>query len=492
MSIGDIRRPLGNKVRAAEPRGLLKHRSRMGARKGKRFTFWLTAVLLTYAVVEGMSFAYFSVFSSDISFQQLGERRLRVLEASTSASLSTPVRDQIGGEFPESILHPYLGYSKEPSRDTEKNFGFERVPERDFRKGDVVTVGITGGSVAENFFRHINGHCWRPEWSQALLSIPEFSGKTIQYVLLGMRGYKQPQQLLAVTYYLTMGGALDVLINIDGVNEIVLGERMHAQGLFPGYPYHWRPMTTGYNTTRELAAVGRAGMLRAARKRLARRAQPLDFSAAANTVWYFSDRRLRADLARTLGQLDEIGMQGQEMDEENQTGYQYFRVGPAAAMRDAKPHPWTADLWSKSSQHLLELSKSSGFRYFHFLQPVPGLPGLKPLTAEEERLLGVDPFFRQSMRAGYPVLLRSAVQEFGAKNEFFRDLTGIFRSVEIPIYVDGCCHLNGDGKRIMARSIAATILESYGRPRPSAKVWPSIMSSPDCARQFAGTRYARM
>jgi len=41
-------------------------------------------------------------------------------------------------------------------------------------------------------------------------------------VILGFPGYKQPQQLLALAYFLSLGAEYDLIINLDGYNDIVL------------------------------------------------------------------------------------------------------------------------------------------------------------------------------------------------------------------------------------------------------------------------------
>jgi len=36
-------------------------------------------------------------------------------------------------------------------------------------------------------------------------------------------GYKQPQQLLVLSYFLSIGQPFDMVMNIDGFNEVALG-----------------------------------------------------------------------------------------------------------------------------------------------------------------------------------------------------------------------------------------------------------------------------
>src|SRR6185436_13391576 len=49
-----------------------------------------------------------------------------------------------------------------------------------------------------------------------------FSGKEIVPLCFSHEGYKQPQQLLVLAYFLSIGQPLDLVVNIDGFNEVAL------------------------------------------------------------------------------------------------------------------------------------------------------------------------------------------------------------------------------------------------------------------------------
>lgn len=49
-------------------------------------------------------------------------------------------------------------------------------------------------------------------------------------------GFKQPQQLLTMTYFLALGQESDFIINLNGVNEIVLAHINHSRGLHAVMP----------------------------------------------------------------------------------------------------------------------------------------------------------------------------------------------------------------------------------------------------------------
>ena len=50
-------------------------------------------------------------------------------------------------------------------------------------------------------------------------------------------GYKQPQQLLTLAYYISLGAEFDTVINIDGFNEVALPPIHNIpKNIYPFYP----------------------------------------------------------------------------------------------------------------------------------------------------------------------------------------------------------------------------------------------------------------
>jgi len=46
-----------------------------------------------------------------------------------------------------------------------------------------------------------------------------------------MPGFKQPQQLQVLTYFLSVGQEFDMVVNIDGFNDVVWALNNNASGL---------------------------------------------------------------------------------------------------------------------------------------------------------------------------------------------------------------------------------------------------------------------
>ncbi len=410
---------------------------------------------LVYLTIEVLSLVVFSLAAPEaFSFDKLAARRSAILAGGGHDAASTADTELGGWAFEDSILHPYLGFARQPAgKEDARSLGFRRVPALPAAPADEVTVGVVGGSVAESFFNHITAS---DEWTAALRSIPGLEGARISHVLLGLRGYKQPQQLLATAYYLSLGGDLDILINLDGYNEVALAGELLETGVFPGYPYHWRPLTAASLTLREQQAIARIGGLRDLERSLAGLGERFAFSVTASTFWYLMDRRVALGIAESSRQL--AAASGEE------GAFPYFRVGPAAAWDEEAFYLWAAGVWAGSSAQLHALAKANRFAYFHFLQPNQYLPGSKTLSAvEKERFFLAGSRGDRLVRGGYPRLIEAG-QGLNGDEVVFYDLSRVFQDTRATVYVDPCCHLNERGNRLLARAIAQVIRERGATP----------------------------
>jgi hypothetical protein len=143
------------------------------------------------------------------------------------------------------VLNPYFGPShrtgvpfevppdlRAPGEDGPRvatnNFGFASpysfpiIRARD----DQFIIGIFGGSVGVWFCQvgveRLLSDLQQHRFFQARRLIP---------LCMAHEGYKQPQQLLVLAYFLSIGQPFDLVINIDGFNEVALSALNNEQGL---------------------------------------------------------------------------------------------------------------------------------------------------------------------------------------------------------------------------------------------------------------------
>ena len=146
------------------------------------------------------------------------------------------------------ILHPYLGFvgnpvQSSPNPELFRNNSYPVINEQGFlgesplvkKQENCVTVAILGGSFARNLYLDS-----KETLEKEINKLPSFKDKEIKIISLALGGYKQPQQLQALNYYLSLGGEYDIVINIDGFNEVALPLRDNIPTrVYPSFPRLW-------------------------------------------------------------------------------------------------------------------------------------------------------------------------------------------------------------------------------------------------------------
>jgi hypothetical protein len=295
-----------------------------------------------------------------------------------------------------------------------------------------------------------------PLLETALEGLPRFRGRDVQVLSLAAGGYKQPQQLMVLTYLLSLGAHFDVVVNLDGFNEITLPIRENlADGVNPFYPRAWR-YRLGEGSRDELEARGAAVVIDDLRRRWAEVAggRPWRSSFAASLVWWLVDSRLQAEAVRRQLALRDDG--GGELRPE--LAGPSFRTSSRSELLDA-----LVAHWRRCSEEIDRLARGHGIEYYHFLQPNQYDPGSKPLSAEERRR-AVDPSsgFAELVAEGYP-RLREAGGALAASGVAFVDLSGVFSEVEDTVYIDTCCHLSPRGIQLVVDRITEAVAQGQAR-----------------------------
>jgi hypothetical protein len=305
---------------------------------------------------------------------------------------------------------------------------------------DEVVIGITGGSVAALFARSGRGTL-----AEELARHPRFAGRKIRFAVMGFGGFKQPQQLMALTYVLGLGGHLELLIDLDGFNEVALhASTNEPSGVAPFYPRDWL-LRAGTDPATS-PALGELALLARRRAELAGqlRRSPLHWSAARRLVWKLRDRAVLAGLERAHA---ELKRQAATDD--------LARVGPDLGRA---PLDEMVRVWKDCALQMDRLCRANGIGFHHFLQPNQYVSGSKPLseTELESAYDETHPYGREAP-AGYARLI-PACAELASEGVRSVDLTGVFAGVRETVYVDACCHVNELGNELLAHAIAQAIL----------------------------------
>jgi len=370
------------------------------------------------------------------------EYRAAIHAASTASLSARPTRGR-AGEDPRSlptVIHPYLGFIPEPRKDGEFVIGeVDQIPPHS--DGELV-VGVFGGSFAAGMCAYA---------AKELHHVLSHQGKEARVLCLAAGGFKQPQQLLTLAYLLAQGARFDLVLNVDGFNEVALPPSENKpQGVAPIYPRGWFWHVGNLEDPEALKLLGELALTDRARQRWAAAVEDwgLYRSALLSLTWKSRDRLLEAQHDRILAELRAHKVEQRA---------NYAATGPSMTFADDEAYyAYLARVWKDSSLQMQRLCDANGIAYAHFLQPNQYVEGSKPMLPDEMTLITHPTPYKRPVVLGYPHL-RRAGEELAAAGVNFHDLTMIFKDEPTKLYSDGCCHLNADGYNRVARTIGETV-----------------------------------
>jgi hypothetical protein len=353
------------------------------------------------------------------------------------------------------VIHPYLGFvydtNVDPSQWSEY-FGFGNNKNILNNSKNTVKIVITGGSVAQGLFNNANNII-----INNLRTSNIYGEKNIKIFNLTMGGFKQPQQLMVLNYFLLLGGEFDIWINLDGFNEITLPISENWKSKVASfYPRLWNIYAKKSLEKNAIDKMIEVKTVRHSRKKL-----NLFFSKKLITessfclfLWEIFDQRLANEEYQLNKDLFAIISQ-------QKPSYQVS--GPVSVGKK-----WqnilseSVNIWKRSSLLMGNISQTNGIIYFHFLQPNQYLKGSKNLS-KEERIIAHEngPYdYKVLVEAGYPKLIHEGekIKESGI---LFYDLTMLFEEEKRPVYSDKCCHFNELGYRLIANKISQAIIHNH-------------------------------
>lgn len=414
-------------------------------KRGRKILLWTVIVLATvelspYMLSPLMGNGAFSRAAVRADLLSSGDPAL------TYDTASAPQEEYLA----DNILHPYLGFVSVPLNDRNR-FGLPGADPLLPPSPDTVRVCLMGGSVA------MGVHTFsQPRLIENLHADPRFRGKAFTVSVFALGGFKQPQPLEALSWFRSMGARYDLIITLDGFNDIVLPWCDNAPyGVHPSYPRNWNLYARkklDLRVQRLLAQRLAVEMDRESdRSRFA--SWPLRVSNAALLLWNTLDRKHAGRLAAIEQEL-RTAVAGAAMDLQ--------ATGPAQPLTDTLAYfTEQADLWMRCQRLIAEQAAAMGALSVHFLQPNQYVPGSKHFTEEEERVaIEQGPFcYREAVERGYPLLAQRVVL-LRAQGVRAFDLTAMFEHEPKAVYADKCCHFNQLGWDLIADAMAGHILEA--------------------------------
>lgn len=357
------------------------------------------------------------------------------------------------------VLHPYLGFGKNTETSKYANDYALVGPDPIVKKSDdVYNIAITGGSVANHFFGT------RRAFIEELKKYPKFQNKKINVVCLALEGYKQPQQLMTLSYCMFLGAEYDMVINLDGYNDLVLSinENM-VSGVNPYFPRTWNVYASKSVDPNKSVLLGEMNILK--KKQIEKASLfngfPFNQSNFLMTMWALQNRTITNDISmKNIKYLEQSSAKNTTLSFQ-ESGPKFEKANNQEVFKDVM------EKWLTASNMMSDLCKENDIEYHHFLQPNQYFSGSKKLSDQEKKyaVAGMDNQNTQSrdyfngklVDQIYPTMIKEATLS-GARNNYpFHDITNVFKDEGATLYKDYCCHLNDTGSELLGKEIAKFI-----------------------------------
>ncbi len=429
---------------AANP--LTRNRRRLPMKKRVLFLTLIGTALVLF--LEGVSAIGLWVSDGHISFPELHDQQ--------ELCSTSPAHDS----FDTEVLHPYLGWVLNPDvAGGVSLLSDQKYPINEYgfldTGGDIVkrspgkfVVAILGGSVAW-YFSIEGAETFREELAKS----PQFSDQEIIIVPLALSGFKQPQQLFTLQYFLMLGFEFDAVINLDGFNEVALHPAENAlRNVSIVYPRTWYHRVHELATPENVESVYRILSQRRSRQEWATRfvRMPYRYSTTLNWIW-----RLRDTAFGHTIQTEQQVIMAKKVSGK----IPFLQTGPRRDYAtEQELFLALAELWKNCSLQLDRMCEANDIAYYHLLQPNQYFDGSKPMSAEERAIVILPGHpYSKGVIQGYP-FLKLAGTELLKQGVRFTDLTMLFKNTQEQAYRDNCCHCNELGSTLLARAVANAVM----------------------------------
>lgn len=371
-------------------------------------------------------------------------------------------------------LHPYFGFIARPgstpgSRANNHGFPVHQDYPRPRRDDEELLVGIYGGSVAENLARFEAEHGLL---AQGLGTLLGKDPDKIVVLCFAQGGFKQPQQLLIHSYFRALGQELDVLINIDGFNEVALAARNSRAGVAVEMPSidHLKALRDVTGSAVALDSVEQMLRVRSSWKHFARwfnrawsgEGWELRLASGFLVDFVIYKYYLRSYQNGLEAHAEAVGSSTPSMSAPNEPVQNdtWLTLDPAHEPEGAQARARAIEVWSRGALELKRLQDASGGVYLHFIQPNQYVATARRFSEAERAIaFSTESPFAEAARQGYPHLLEAAAA-LRAQGVAVVDFTTVFDSAAESVYQDDCCHYNDVGQRLLIEAIVEVLVES--------------------------------
>ncbi|RMG44102.1 MAG: hypothetical protein D6719_02425 [Candidatus Dadabacteria bacterium] len=444
-------------------------------RKRTAGIIWLVTVNLIVAglLLEFAGIAYFYYTNHQLFyFRQQGAGQTADLQFHTVHTAKKPLTTKL-------VLHPYLGYIYRPGLPLSVIAGRQRLKKLlggykhkqlpgwttfranrfgfysdvdypyDKQKNEYV-IAVFGGSVA---------HWFALQGSSMLISelikSNYFKEREITVLNFAQGGFKQPQQLLALAYFLSLGQKFDFILNIDGFNELVLSQLNTESSIDPSLPsgQHllsvYRMLSSDFTDSELISA---AYLLSKANEALTEIHywQEHNISAGVYLLLKLLEAKHIKELSAARTRLDDL--------KKGDWPHDLISVMPwQPPKNDENIYRPILQNWFNSSLAMQYLCSSMQIPYLEVVQPNQYYSRKKFSELEASLALNKASPYRIAAAKGYKVL-DSKLPDAVASGLNIVSAIDIFNKTSEIVFSDDCCHYNQRGNDILAEFIADKIV----------------------------------
>ncbi|NEQ77837.1 MAG: hypothetical protein F6K23_35360 [Okeania sp. SIO2C9] len=435
---------------------------------------WMQGIKTGFSLVTiNLVLGFIGLEIVSLGFYYFQENRLFYTRESTISKVREDLEKtgtRLGADLNnESILerlHPFFGYVLKQGIFTDEelgirvnNYGFVSKYDYPFIKSNKnqFIIGIFGGSVANNFAvgLNINQSRGNEEFINNLKTIPELADQEIIILCFSGGGYKQPQQLLILNYFLSIGQEFDMVINIDGFNEVALSHQNNQEKieLFLPSIQHILPLTR--LASDDLSVMKAIVQISELKQNLSTAINNLESCklASCHSLRSLQVKGLLESYQKEIIKYDQkIARNSQNIDSDSLV---YLNKMPEV-LEDKVAFEKIAENWYESSLTMNQILAERNKWYFHFIQPNQYYPTERVFSPAEKVLIIEGNPYSTGVKKGYPMLL-SKISRLREANVNIFNGVNIFDEEKEVVYRDACCHYNFLGDTILANFVANSI-----------------------------------
>lgn len=396
-------------------------------------------LLLLFALLELVSLGFYFIQTRSFFYPVSKDR---ITANAMQFEVSKPYRAAWTFDYQ---LHPYFGFITPPTY-----FG---LPLKKTSKSQFF-IGIFGGSVAQRFYDYEVEH---HVLAKMLHPLPELQNKEIVILQFANQAHKQPQQLLTINYFLAVGQELDMVINIDGFNEVALSYLNNRAATEVSMPneYIFSPLIALANKDFSSGDIEVALEVLQLKHRVQNTHDRLGECKLA-TCYMLRWAQAKYLLNQYRGKLETFSRLKTEAGKSSLIYLKRIEK----PLDDPEALERIVDLWFNSSLAMNDLLAARKIPYFEFIQPNQYYPTNRQFSIDEKKIAFDEKSqYKEGTIKGYSKLLAkvSSLQSAGVK---VFNAVSVFDQTSDIVYGDNCCHYNDAGNDVLSRYIGRSIVSA--------------------------------